>query len=151
MVTEITPASIGFVLGGRLADTAGRRRVLAISIPFATGGLVLSFVVGGVVMWISAFVGGLLAGIAFPAFSVYRTELFPTGRRGQAGGLIVAMALVGGSLGLLLAGFLIDRGWSYGSTMGLLALAQVVTAVVVYTTYPETAHRTLEEINPEDA
>ena len=35
--------------------------------------------------------------------------------------------------------------------MGLLALAQVVTAVVVYTTYPETAHRTLEEINPEDA
>ena len=81
------------------------------------------------------------AGIAFPAFSVYRTELFPTGRRGQAGGLIVAMALVGGSLGLLLAGFLIDRGWSYGSTMGLLALAQVVTAVVVFTTYPETAHR----------
>ncbi len=150
-LTTATPASIGFVLGGRLADTAGRRRVLAISIPFATGGLVLSFVVGGVVMWISAFIGGLLAGIAFPAFSVYRTELFPTGRRGQAGGLIVAMALVGGSLGLLLAGFLIDRGWSYGLTMGLLALAQVVTAVVVYTTYPETAHRTLEEINPEDA
>jgi MFS family permease len=146
-----TPASIGFVLGGRLADTAGRRRVLAISIPLATGGLVLSFVVGGVVMWISAFVGGLLAGIAFPAFSVYRTELFPTGRRGQAGGLIVAMALIGGSIGLLLAGFLIDRGWSYGSTMGLLALAQVVTATVVYTSYPETAHRTLEEINPEDA
>jgi hypothetical protein len=26
-----------------------------------------------------------------------------------------------------------------------------VTAIVVYTTYPETAHRTLEEINPEDA
>jgi MFS family permease len=150
-LTTATPASIGFVLGGRLADTAGRRRVLAISIPFATGGLVLSFVVGGVVMWISAFVGGLLAGIAFPAFSVYRTELFPTGRRGQAGGLIVAMALVGGSIGLLLAGFLIDRGWSYGSTMSLLALAQVVTAIVVYTTYPETAHRTLEEINPEDA
>jgi MFS family permease len=150
-LTTATPASIGFVLGGRLADTAGRRRVLAISIPFATGGLVLSFAVGGVIMWISAFVGGLLAGIAFPAFSVYRTELFPTGRRGQAGGLIVAMALVGGSIGLLLAGFLIDRGWSYGSTMGLLALAQVVTAVVVFTTYPETAHRTLEEITPEDA
>ena len=61
------------------------------------------------------------------------------------------MALIGGSVGLLLAGFLIDRGWSYGSTMGLLALAQLVTAAVVFTTYPETAHKTLEEINPEDA
>jgi methionine-rich copper-binding protein CopC len=34
--------------------------------------------------------------------------------------------------------------------MGLLACAQLVTATVVFTTYPETAHRTLEEINPED-
>lgn len=146
-----TPASIGFVLGGRLADTAGRRRVLATSIPLATGGLVLSFAVGGPVMWGAAFIGGLVAGMAFPAFSVYRTEMFPTGRRGQAGGLIVACALVGGSVGLLLAGFLIDRGWSYGQTMATLAIAQVVTATVVFTTYPETAHKTLEEINPEDA
>jgi MFS family permease len=107
--------------------------------------------VGGLVMWIAAFIGGLLAGIAFPAFSVYRTELFPTGRRGQAGGFIVAMALIGGSVGIYVAGLLIDRGWSYGSTMGVLALAQLVTATVVYTTYPETAHKTLEEINPEDA
>ncbi len=150
-LTTATPASIGFVLGGRLADTAGRRRVLAISIPLATAGLVSSFAVGGWLMWLAAFVGGLLAGIAFPALSVYRTELFPTGRRGQAGGFIVAMALLGGSLGIYAAGELIDRGWSYGATMGLLACAQLATATVVYTTYPETAHKTLEEINPEDA
>ncbi|MEZ5249276.1 MAG: MFS transporter [Ilumatobacteraceae bacterium] len=123
----------------------------AFSIPLATGGLVPSFVVGGVVMWIAAFVGGLLAGIAYPAFSVYRTEMFPTGRRGRAGGLVVAAALVGGSVGILVAGDLVDRGWSYGRTMGVLALAQVVTAAIVFVTYPETAHRTLEEINPEDA
>lgn len=143
-----TPASLGFVLGGRLADTAGRRRVLAVSFPVATGALVLSFTVGGPLMWLSAFVGGLVAGIAYPAFSVYRTEMFPTGRRGQAGGLVMAAALVGGSVGLLLAGFLVDRGWSYGRTMVTLAVAQLVTAVVVFTTYPETAHRTLEELNP---
>jgi MFS family permease len=150
-LTTATPASLGFVLGGRLADTAGRRRVLAFSIPLATAGLVTSFIVGGIVMWAAAFVGGLLAGVAYPALSVYRTELFPTARRGQAGGFIVAMALIGGSVGLLLAGHLIDRGWSYGATMGLLACAQLVTATVVYITYPETAHRSLEEINPEDA
>ena len=35
--------------------------------------------------------------------------------------------------------------------MGLLACGQVVAALIVFTTYPETAHRSLEEINPQDA
>jgi hypothetical protein len=35
--------------------------------------------------------------------------------------------------------------------MALLALGQVVAATVVWFTYPETAHRTLEELNPTDA
>ena len=146
-----TPASIGFVVGGRLADTAGRRRVLSISIPLATLGLVGSFTFGGWAMWACAFVGGLVAGMAYPAFAVYRTELFPTGRRGQAGGFIAALALLGGSIGIVLAGQMLDVGWSYAATMATLATAQVITAAVVFATYPETAHRTLEEINPEDA
>jgi hypothetical protein len=35
--------------------------------------------------------------------------------------------------------------------MGLLALGQVVVVVTVLRTFPETAHRTLEELNPQDA
>ena len=146
-----TPASLGFVLGGRVADTTGRRRLLAVSLPAATLLLVASFTVGGWPMWLAAFAGGLVAGMAYPAFAVYRTELFPTGRRGQAGGVIVATALIGGSLGLIAAGVLLDLGWSYGAVMGTLALGQAVAATIVLTSYPETAHRSLEEINPEDA
>jgi MFS family permease len=149
-ITTATPASLGFVLGGRVADTRGRRRVLALSLPVATAGIVVSFTVGGWIMWASAFGGGLLAGMAYPAFSVYRSELFPTGRRGQANGLIAALALLGGSLGILIAGQLLDRDWSYGSVMALLSCGQVAAAVIVFTTYPETAHRSLEEINPQD-
>lgn len=145
-----TPASLGLVLGGRIADTSGRRIVLTTALPAATALLALSFTVGGWPMWLAAFSGGLLAGLAYPAFAVYRTEMFPTGRRGQAGGLLAAMALVGGSAGLLIAGALLDRGWSYGSVMGLLALGQVVAALLVLTTYPETAHRALEDLNAED-
>lgn len=145
-----TPASLGLVLGGRVADTTGRRVVLTTALPAATALLVLSFTVGGWPMWLAAFTGGLLAGLAYPAFAVYRTEMFPTGRRGQAGGLLAAMALVGGSVGLLAAGALLDRGWGYGSVMALLALGQVLAALLVLTTYPETAHRALEELNPED-
>lgn len=150
-IATATPASLGFVLGGRVADTTGRRRVLALALPLATAALVVSFSIGGWVMWVSAFTGGLVGGIAYPAFAVYRTELFPTGRRGQAGGLLAAMALVGGSIGLLVAGALLDRDWSYGQVMGTLALGQLAAAVVVFVSYPETAHRSLEEINPQDA
>jgi MFS family permease len=150
-LTTATPASIGFVLGGRLADIRGRRRVLALSLPLATAMLVISFMVGGWPMWVAAFFAGLIGGIAYPAFAVYRTELFPTGRRGQAGGMLAAMALIGGSLGLIAAGLLLDRGWSYGSVMGMLASGQVLAALIVFLTYPETAHRSLEEINPQDA
>jgi MFS family permease len=149
-IATATPASIGFIVGGRLADTLGRRRILSLAIPLATLGSVISFTVSGWAMWLAAFMGGLVAGTGLPAFSVYRTEMFPTGRRGQAGGMLAALALGGGSIGLVVAGMLLDRGWSYGSTMGLLASAQIVTACIVLFTYPETAHRSLEELNPVD-
>ena len=150
-ITTATPASLGFVLGGRLADMRGRRRVLALSLPLAAAALVGSFAVGGWPMWVAAFFGGLIGGMAYPAFSVYRNELFPTGRRGQASGMIAAMALVGGSIGLIVAGLLLDRGWSYGQVLGMLACGPLVAAGIVFFTYPETAHRSLEEINPQDA
>lgn len=150
-VATATPASLGFVLGGRIADTVGRRRVLAMTLPLATSLLVLSFVVSGTPMWLCAGFGGFAGGVAYPAFAVYRTELFPTARRGQAGGYLAALALGGGSVGLLTAGALLDRGWSYGQVMGMLAGGQVIAALVALTTYPETAHHTLEELNPEDA
>jgi len=149
-LSTATPASLGFVVGGRLADMTGRRRVLALALPLATALLVTSFSIGGPMMWVSAACGGFCGGIAYPAFAVYRTELFPTARRGQAGGFLAALALIGGSVGLLLAGYLLDHGWSYAQVMGMLAGGQIVAAVVALTTYPETAHRALEEINPED-
>ena len=45
----------------------------------------------------------------YPALAVYRTELFPTGNRSRATGLVTAAALIGGIVGLLLA-------WAHCST-----------------------------------
>jgi len=146
-----TPASLGLVIGGRLADTNGRRRVLALALPASTALLVVSFFVAGRWMWAAAFLGGLLGGTAYPAFAVYRTEMFPTARRGQVGGFVATTGLVGGSVGLITAGVLIDRGWSYGSVMAMLGVGQLVASVIVMLTYPETAHRALEDLNPDDA
>lgn len=149
-LTTATPAGIGLVIGGRLADVRGRRRLIAVTVPVATVLVLLSFSVGGAPMWAAAFGGGFIGGIALPALAVYRAELFPTGNRGRAAGLLTASALVGGIGGLLLVGQLLDRGWSYGQAIGLVALAQLIVVAVVLTLFPETAHRELEDLNPLD-
>lgn len=150
-LTTATPAALGLILGGRLADFRGRRRLIATAIPVATVLVLASFVVGGAPMWLSAFGGGFIGGVAYPALAVYRAELFPTGNRGRAAGLLTASALIGGIGGLLLVGQLLDRGQSYGQVIGVVAIAQVVVVLIVLTRFPETAHRELEDLNPEDA
>jgi MFS family permease len=149
-LTTATPAAIGLIIGGRIADVRGRRNLIAVAIPVATVLVLGSFVVHGAPMWFAAFGGGFVGGIAFPALAVYRAELFPTGNRGRAAGMLTASALIGGIGGLLLVGQLLDRGMSYGQVIGLVALAQGVVVLVVLTSFPETAHRELEDLNPED-
>lgn len=145
-----TPAGLGLIIGGRVADLRGRRRLLAVTLPISTVFIVISFSIGSATMWFTAFIGGFVASIAYPALAVYRAELFPTGNRGRVAGYLSATALLGGIFGLLLAGHLLDDEWSYGHVMALLAIGQAVVVVTVLTAYPETAHRTLEELNPED-
>ena len=146
-----TPASLGLIVGGRIADVVGRRAVLAICMPLSTLLLVGSFTYAGSAMWLLTLVGGLLGGAYYPAFIVYRTELFPTGNRGRVNGYVTAISLAGSSVGLLLVGALVHRGWSYGQSMLLVGIGQVLAAAIAYLAYPETAHLELEQINPQDA
>jgi MFS family permease len=146
-----TPASIGLILGGRVADTSGRRRLIAFTLPLGTAAIVAAFAVSGPPLWLFSLVGGILSSAAYPALAVYRSELFPTGNRSRAAGIITAAALVGGIGGLLATGWLLDAGWSYGQVMGVLGLCQLVVTAIVVIAYPETAHLELEQLNPEDA
>jgi MFS family permease len=146
-----TPAGIGLIVGGKIADIRGRRIVAFVSLVGGSAFLVWSFLTGGALMWISAFLGGTIAGAGYPAIAVYRTELFPTGNRSKVGGYVTAAALLSGSIGLLVSGWALDRGVSYGTLMASLATAVLVAAGIVFLTYPETAHTELEALNPEDA
>ena len=145
-----TPAGLGLIIGGRIADTSGRRRLIAVAIPVSTALLVGAYTVGGRALWMSALFGGMIASAAYPALAVYRAELFPTGNRSRATGIISAAALLGGIGGLLATGWLLDAHWSYGSVMGTMAVGQLVVVVLVLAFYPETAHHELEDLNPED-
>lgn len=150
-LSTATPAGLGLIVGGRIADMRGRRRIIAFGVPLATALIVVSYSVGGPVMWASVFAAGVLGGITYPALAVYRTELFPTGNRGRAAGFLTAAALLGGIVGLLVMGSLLDRDWPHGRVMGMLAAAPLAVVVIVLRWYPETAHRELEELNPLDA
>ena len=145
-----TPAGIGLIVGGRLADVRGRRWLVAMCLPVAATLLVVSFSVAGTPMWLAASLGSVIGAIAFPALAVYRNELFPTGSRSRASALLTAAALLGGIGGLLAMGGLLDVGWSHGAVLGGLASVQVVVVAIVLLWFPETAHRELEDLNPID-
>ena len=145
-----TPAGIGLILGGRFADRRGRRQLISVALPISVLSIIAAFSFGGLGLWGFSLLAGVLGSAVYPAMTVYRTELFPTANRTRATGFVTASALLGGIIGLSLAGRLIDAGWSYGATMSVLALGQLVVTILVVAAYPETAHQELETLNPED-
>ncbi len=147
-VATSAPASLGLIIGGRVADERGRRVLGAVLVPLGALLLALSFNTSGVLMWTVAIAGGLSFGVSYPAMAVYRGELFPTAVRSLAGGIIMTSALIGGSLGLIAGGHIIDTGVRYGTVMLWLVLGPAVASLVVWFRYPETAHKELEEITP---
>ncbi|HVF12981.1 MAG TPA: MFS transporter [Acidimicrobiales bacterium] len=146
-----TPAAIGIVAGGRIADVRGRRVVAAVALVGGTT-CTLGFFSsgGGWPLWVWATIGGVLSAASVPALGVYGPELFPTGLRGKANGLVALTALVGSAIGLTGAGIMSDRFGSIGQAMAVLAAGPIILAVLVLVAYPETARRRLEELNPED-
>ncbi|HET6950802.1 MAG TPA: MFS transporter [Acidimicrobiales bacterium] len=145
-----TPAGIGIVVGGRLADTRGRRLVGATGITVGTVLIALSFVVPGPGMWVSATLGAIFAAALVPTITVYGPELFPTSLRGRANGIVSMTAMGGSVVGLVAAGRLEMALGSFGRTLGVLAAAPLVMAALVVLWFPETARRELEDLNPED-
>jgi MFS family permease len=146
-----TPAGIGVLAGGRLADRRGRRVVGAVALLGGVGGTVVVYLSSGAPMWAASLVGGILAGATVPALGVYGPELFPTALRARANGVLGVTGVIGAAVGLVAAGMLSDGLGSLGRALAVLAVGPVLLAVLVLTRYPETAGRELEELNPEDA
>ncbi len=147
-----TPAGLGVLVGGYLAERRGRRTVGAVGL---AGGVILttlSFFTSGPALWLLTLSGVIIFASAVPALAVYGPELFGTHDRGRANGLVVTVGVIGSALGLVTAGFISDQlGGELGPALALLAIGPLAVAVLVRIRYPETAGLELEEINPEDA
>lgn len=145
-----TPGGIGVVVGGRLADTRGRRIVGAVAVVGGVGFTVLMYLGSGAIIWVWSILGAIIGAAALPALGVYGPELFPTARRGLANGGINVLRVAGDVIGLLAAGYLISRLDGLPQALTVLALGPMVVAVLIVALYPETAQRELEELNPQD-
>ncbi len=145
-----TPGGIGLVVGGRLADTRGRRLVGAVGVIGGTLLTVAMVLLGGWPMWVLSVAGSILGAMVVPALGVYGPELFPTSLRGRANGIIAVLGVTGSVIGLGVAGYLSDRWGGLGPALALLSVGPLLMAVLVLVGYPETAHLELEDLNPED-
>ena len=120
---------------GRLGDLFGKRRVLLVVLAFLVVGAVISAEAQSVAVVIAGrAVQGVASGIFPLCFGIVRDEL-PEHRRPGAIGLVAALATIGGGLGLVLGGYLIDAE-SFRSIFWVTALLAVIAGVLVIMVVP---------------
>ena len=149
-VLTVLPGAVGIVVGGRLADTHGRRLVGAVSLVAGIGATVAVYLAGGWPMWLLAAFASLVGTAVIPALAVYGPELFPTAARGGANGIITASGRIGSIVGLVGVGLLSSALGRFGPAFAVMAIGPALLVVLVVVAFPETAHLALEELNPED-
>jgi MFS family permease len=149
-ITTSTPAGLGVFVGGRLADSRGRRQVSALGLVGGTLLVVVAFLSYGWELWVATLAGTTLSALTVGPLGTYGPELFTTRARGRANGLVTVAGVLGSVTGLTIAGRLGDQ-WGLGKALAVLAIGPVALACIVLRWFPETARVELETLNPGDA
>src|ERR1700754_3401395 len=123
-------AAVFTPLMGRLGDMFGKRRMLVISLGFFTlGSLVAALGSSLLVVVAGRVVQGVGGGIFPLCFGIIRDE-FPRERVGRSIGLTTRTLGIGGGLGLVIGGLLVDHA-SYHDIFWLSAAMSALAAVAV--------------------
>ena len=129
--------SAGLIVGGRLADTIGRRRTSVAAIVLGlVGGVGFYTQSSGWVLAPAIFVASLGATMLTPAFAAHRSELFPTRIRATSAGWITNAGILGSIAGFTLGAlFVEDIGLS--ALISYLSVGLVI-AIFLVLRLPET-------------
>ncbi|HYH49062.1 MAG TPA: MFS transporter [Acidimicrobiia bacterium] len=147
-ITQGLPGLLGIVIGGRLAETRGRRPVAAIALFAGTAAQMVFFLYGSALLWFSSAAAIILGGMAGPAMGAFNGEMFPTEIRGTANAFLLVAGVTGSAVGLVLSGSLSDR-IGLGEALALTGIASLVASLLVWR-LPETADRPLDEVSPSE-
>ena len=147
VVLTATPAGLGVLAGGRLADIRGRKAAIV------PGTDRVRRVQRRVLLGRRARRCGsrrccrrCSARWPCPAMGVIAPELFPTAHRGGVRGVLTAIAVGGSVCGLLVAGSIVDSA-GYSTAFAVLAVAPLAAAGLAFA-IPETRGKELEDLNP---
>jgi EmrB/QacA subfamily drug resistance transporter len=139
-------ASVATPVLGKLGDQYGKERVLAISL-----GVFLAGCIGSAFAWSIASLIAFraltgVAGAIFPlSFAIIRDE-FPPERVGVGIGLVSAVFGVGGGLGIVLSGLIIDNAsWRWLFVVGAISVAVSLALVVRFV--PESPIKTPSRVD----
>jgi EmrB/QacA subfamily drug resistance transporter len=141
LTAYLVSAAVFTPLVGRLGDIYGKRRLLVVALVAFAGGSVIAAVSAS--LWIvvaGRVVQGVGGGIFPLCFAIVRDE-FPRDRVARGIGLMSAIAGIGGGLGLVLGGLLVDYA-SYHWIFWLGAAMGVGAAVATELLVPESPIRT---------
>jgi EmrB/QacA subfamily drug resistance transporter len=142
----LVAAAVFTPLVGRLGDMYGKRRMLVVAlVAFAAGSVVSAVSASLWVVVAGRVVQGVGGGIFPLCFAIVRDE-FPRERVARGIGLMSAVAGVGGGLGLVLGGILVDQA-SYHWIFWLGAVMGAVAAVATELLVPESPIRTPSKLD----
>jgi EmrB/QacA subfamily drug resistance transporter len=139
-------ASVATPLLGKLGDQYGKERLLLISLGIFLAGCIGAAASNDIWTLIGFRVLQGAAGAVFPlSFSIVRDE-FPRERIGTTIGTISAIFGIGGGLGLVLAGLLVDHlSWRWIFIVG--AIPVVAAIVLVWRFVPESPIKTPSRVD----
>jgi EmrB/QacA subfamily drug resistance transporter len=134
------------LLGGRLADLFGRRRILLVGTALVAGGSLLGGFADGAGVFVAARLGqGAGAALMLPAALSILTTTFTVDRdRHRALGVWGAVAGLSSAAGILLGGVLVEGpGWRWVMFVNPIACALIVPAVLAVLPADRPAARTV--------
>jgi EmrB/QacA subfamily drug resistance transporter len=141
LTAYLLSASVATPVVGRLGDMFGKKRMLVITLWVLALGTLLAAFASTLVLLIGARVIQGIGGAVFPlAFSIIRDE-FPRQRVAHGIAMISALVGIGGGLGIVLAGPIIQN-LNYHWLFWLPLLAIVPAAIVTMILIPESPIRT---------
>jgi EmrB/QacA subfamily drug resistance transporter len=137
----LVAAAVFTPLFGRLGDMFGKRRMLVLSLgAFAAGSVVSALGTSLEIVVLGRVLQGIGGGIFPLCFGIIRDE-FPRERVGQSIGLISSTLGIGGGVGLVIGGLLVDNA-SYHYIFWLSAAMSASAAVAIELYIPESPIRT---------
>jgi EmrB/QacA subfamily drug resistance transporter len=146
LTAYLLSASVATPLIGRLGDMHGKQRLLVVVLALlAVGTLISAFASTLAVMLVGRVIQGAAGGIFPLAFGIIRDE-FPRGRIAGGIGLMSALLGVGGGLGVVLAGPIVDN-LSYHYLFWLPLIPILVAMALTYFVVPESPIRVPGQIN----